>query len=103
MTNEEFDFDATYKVEGYNGIAWRVDQYAVEEYEVEIPHEVENDYGELETTYEYDIELVEDRTRVVCHMVGDDREFIHDITDLTKLSDDEYCPECGQIGCKAYG
>lgn len=35
-------------------------------------------------------------------MVGDDRVHVVDPNDLSPLEDDEYCPECGQIGCSAY-
>jgi len=36
-------------------------------------------------------------------MVGDDREFSVDPEDVTEIPENAYCPECGQIGCKAYG
>lgn len=34
-------------------------------------------------------------------MVGDDREHIIDPADCTSIEDEDYCPECGQIGCTA--
>lgn len=34
------------------------------------------------------------------HMVGDDRTFTFDVDDLSPLDDDDYCSECGQIGCR---
>src|SRR3990167_1701462 len=34
-------------------------------------------------------------------MVGDDRHNVVDPADLTELTDDEYCSECGQVGCTA--
>jgi len=37
--------------------------------------------------------------RVVCVMVGDDRRFTFDPTEVTPLDDLDYCAECGQIGC----
>jgi hypothetical protein len=36
-------------------------------------------------------------------MVGDDRVHVVDVDDLTEISDEDYCPGCGQIGCGAYG
>ena len=39
------------------------------------------------------------RTRVVAHMIGDDKDWTFDITDLTPLDDEAFCRECGQIGC----
>jgi len=41
--------------------------------------------------------------RVVVVMVGDDREHTVDPEDLTRLDDDAYCAECGQIGCTGDG
>lgn len=35
-------------------------------------------------------------------MVGDDRRHVVDPNDVTPIGDDEYCPECGQLGCRAY-
>jgi hypothetical protein len=37
-----------------------------------------------------------------CHiaiMVGDDHEWHLDVADITLLDRDEFCGECGQIGC----
>jgi hypothetical protein len=44
------------------------------------------------------IELVNPSQRRV-HMIGDDREWVVDVDDLTPLDDDDYCGTCGQIGC----
>jgi len=35
----------------------------------------------------------------VCVMIGDDRHFPVDPKDLTPLEREEYCGECGQVGC----
>ena len=32
-------------------------------------------------------------------MVGDDRVHLVDVDDLTVISDEDYCPGCGQTGC----
>lgn len=32
-------------------------------------------------------------------MIGDDREHLVEYDDLTKINDDDYCINCGQIGC----
>ena len=39
----------------------------------------------------------DNRARVV--MVGDDRVYTVDLDDCSVLKDNEYCVECGQIGC----
>ena len=44
-------------------------------------------------------ELVPDFTRVRAVMVGDDREHIVDVSDLTVIPEDGYCRDCGQTGC----
>lgn len=80
----EFDFKPAYKAADYSGVAWRVTGYVTE-----------NVYDEDFDGYEE----VEDRTRVVAHMIGDDRNFTFDVDDLTPLADDTYCRTCGQVGC----
>lgn len=35
-------------------------------------------------------------------MVGDDRVHLVDPDDLTKIEDDDYCHECGQVGCRTF-
>jgi hypothetical protein len=50
--------------------------------------------------YEWTGMEVTDYSQVNAHMVGDDRVFTFDVHYLTPIKEDEYCPECGQIGCK---
>lgn len=76
--------DSAFKVEGYEGIAW----YFVRK----------------ETKPDEDTEWtgIENPTgRVLMVMVGDDRLFSIDPDDVSALAEDEFCHECGQIGCKA--
>ena len=76
-----FSADA-YRVAGYNDIAWYV-----------LGWETEPDQDTEWTGYEV-------RTGfVLCVMVGDDRHFAIDPDDLEPLEREEYCGECGQIGC----
>jgi len=82
-----FDFDSAYTASGWSeGIAWRAYEY-----------ETEPDEDTEWTGYEVAT------GRVMAHMVGDDRGFPFDPDDLTMIHDDDYCPGCGQVGCKAYG
>jgi len=77
-----FSADA-YKVSGYEGVAWHV-------------------YG-WETEPDEDTEWsgIENRTgKVVAVMVGDDRMFSFDPDELTPITAEDYCPSCGQTGCK---
>ena len=82
-TQPEFDFSPAYRANGWGaGIAWRVTEY----------EKVWEEYGE---DAQFNME------RVVAHMIGDDQNFTFDIEDLTPIDEDDYCPECGQIGCTA--
>ena len=94
---DEFDFDAAYRVTGYRGIAWHAISYKKEHDFVPVFEE------DGEYTGHVDYEEFEDKTKVVCVMVGDDREFTFYTDELTKLDEGDYCPSCGQIGCTAGG
>lgn len=100
-TDTGFDFEPAYKAQGYGGIAWRVTGYA-QEWTEELWTFIggDDDDVEDETLYLYDEpEQYDDRTRVVAHMIGDDRDFTFDVDDLEPIAREDYCGECGQIGC----
>lgn len=78
------DFDARYSVDGYPGVAWWLKRY-----------ETWLELDELGIEYEE----CTDENFVIAVMVGDDREHIVDVDDLTEIADNEYCHTCGQIGC----
>ena len=85
-------------------------------FETEVLRKVENMRGpaldlDLDATYR-----VEGRTRVAVRlvgqtfggrarvvMVGDDQEHVVEPGDLVKIDDEDYCHECGQVGCTADG
>ncbi len=47
---------------------------------------------------------IEARTgRVVVTMIGDDARFVVDEDDITPIAREDYCGECGQIGCTCAG
>jgi hypothetical protein len=71
----------TVTVEHYPGIAFRVDGYETQPDENTIWTGIEEETG-----------------RVKCHMIGDDRPFTFEPEELTPIDDDDYCPECGQLG-----
>lgn len=83
LGGEPLDLSAHYTVDGYDGIAFYVRGY------------VEDADADTEWTGE----PITDYERVRAVMVGDEREHILDVSDLTKLDEDAYCHECGQIGC----
>lgn len=68
------------KVEDYGGVAFYVDGY---------------------TTRRMDANRTRATEVIQCHMIGDDRQFFFDPGDygITVLEDDQYCSECGQVGC----
>lgn len=78
------DFDARYTVDGYGGVAWRI-----------APKMIIETFDDGEPTGE----LTRDDDFVIATMIGDDRAFVIDVADLTMISDDDYCHQCGQIGC----
>lgn len=79
--NKAFGGDA-YSVEGYRGIAWRV-----------LGWELEADEDTEWSGY------YNQTGRVLAIMVGDDRVFDFEPSELTKLDELDYCHVCGQIGC----
>lgn len=83
-TDEKAYCADAYAVEGYRGIAWYVLGWQTE------PDEDTEWSG------------IENRTgRLVCRMVGDDRDFAFDPDDVSPLERSAYCAGCGQIGCGA--
>ena len=89
---ETIDFDARYSVAGYEGVAFYLLGY-VREHRWEDGERVIDWLGDLPDAWEVD------ETQVRAVMVGDDREHIVDVDDLTPLGDLDYCAICGQIGC----
>ncbi len=71
-----------YQVSGYRGIAWHVLGWQTEPDEDTEWSGYENRTGKL-----------------VCRMVGDDRDFTFEPDELTAVAENGYCPSCGQIGC----
>jgi hypothetical protein len=83
-----------YMVKGWRGVAWFVRGAEIERAEVWIDDATEED---PENGY-WDTE--EQRSgMLVMTMVGDDSQHLVDAEDITELTREEYCGECGQIGC----
>ena len=85
----ELDFDKCYTVPGTwgAGIAWYVLGY-------EMVRDEDYEWSGIEYANT-------DRVRAI--MVGDDREFTFETTELVPLDDEDYCHVCGQVGCTADG
>lgn len=118
-TDNGIDFDARYIVAGMPGVAFWLHGWSQEMTEeswtlaCDDPAHVyapdaartaaERDDTHNAACYLYsEPEQVSDLTRVRAVMVGDDCEHIVDVSDLTEITEDDYCPECGQTGCRAY-
>jgi hypothetical protein len=103
QTEQTLDFSARYGVVGMPGIAFYLRGWVTEQvYEGDqlICDDEECDHSLSEMCWaEGDYSLVSSDSQVRAVMVGDDREHIVDIDDLTELGELDYCAECGQIGC----
>jgi len=87
MPDVAFDFAPAYRAEGWGaGIAWRA-------YALETEADEDTDWTGIE----------EPTGMILAYMIGDDRTFVFDPSDLVPIADDDYCTECGQIGCTADG
>ncbi len=97
MLAEKIDFGKYVTVEGYGGIAFWVDNWAKEVKEEYVEYVDSDDSGEVFFGWE-EVEVVSDSI-VECYMVGDNRVFKFDISDLTEIDVNDFCGQCGQIGC----
>lgn len=101
------DMSAHYSVAGYEGIAFYLIGYVERLPECEghptdddpelYPHAAIGDTAWCDGSCQ--TETVEDHEWVRAVMVGDDRVFEIEVSDLTVIDEDDYCAECGQIGC----
>ena len=115
----ELDMDGRYRVDGWPGIAFWIDGYATREVEVPLADcdtckgwgwtALDADGAEVTCgdcdglAGLCDLETVEDRDWVQVVMVGDNRRHLVETRDLTPITEDEYCPGCGQLGRPCWG
>jgi len=81
-----------YRVSGYDGIAFYVAGAIVE------PTEVYDDETGEHVGYDYC-----PSGSLACVMVGDDRIHAVEGDEVAEIGENDYCHECGQIGCKHDG
>ena len=103
MISTELDMSARYSVAGYVGVAFRLlgwspeDQY---EGDVIVCDDEDCDHALSEMCWaEGGWSIVQSDSIVRAVMIGDDREHLVDVGDLTLIADEDYCHECGQLGC----
>ena len=94
----DLDMTATYQCKGFNGIAVRIAGYP-QVWSADTVTCVDDDGNEWEE--ECGGEMVDDTDSgdVMIIMVGDDKKHRVSIDDLTEINEEDYCFECGQIGC----
>jgi hypothetical protein len=80
--------EATFSADAYTVSGWGEDiAFVVRGWETEPDEDTEWSGYEVRTG------------RIVVTMIGDDARHVVDIEDLTPLDREDYCGECGQVGC----
>jgi len=87
LPEPELNMDGRFRVDRFGGIAFYLLGYKLTRDE----------------DYEWTGIEEEDRDWVRAVMVGDDHEWLIETDELEEIDRESYCPDCGQIGCKAYG
>lgn len=98
-TKVEFNVGDRVKVDGYDGVAFYIHKRAQNWVPLKYLHWDEETNEEYWMEDESDGEFEDDLDRWIVIMVGDDREFNVEESELTLISEDDYCGSCGQIGC----
>lgn len=100
---DTLDFNALYTVKGYRGVAFTLIDYGVtEEYEGDylICDDENCDHQVSEMCWtEGETSIVTDLDWVRAVMVGDDREHLVEVSELTKIDESQSVCSCGQLGC----
>lgn len=95
------------KVKGWKGIAFyvvghpqtrRPEYVYVTDTDEDTGEETEQEYLDIDFQYS-EGEMVDDTDRYIVVMVGDDRKHIVDVDDCEEISGEDFCSECGQMGC----
>jgi hypothetical protein len=97
-TEEGINFDGRFQVSGSEGIAYFLLGWKAEP-QPTVCLGVDEDGNEFEYEDWSETDLCRVGDEVVAVMVGDDRRHTVDKSDLTEISEDDYCGCCGQIGC----
>jgi hypothetical protein len=96
----DIDHNAVYSHPAFAGVALRIHGYP----KIWVPDiflmtdEDGNEYEDEDPSEgEWEDDLGSDR--ILVRMVGDDSKHSVYVSDLTEISEDDYCNECGAIGC----
>lgn len=97
------DFEAYYTVKGRGGVAWYLTGWdkTWTEPEAELVCDVvDPDHDHDDWCYLMpESEQVDCHDRVTAVMVGDDTPWLIDVEDLVKIDREDFCGQCGQVGC----
>lgn len=96
----KIDFDARYQVTGHGGVAFYLLGFVTEWTEERWEWDEVGDPDDEDSYHLIEPEAVENRQMVEAVMVGDDHVWKIDVDDLVLIDEDDYCHECGQIGCR---
>lgn len=97
------DFRTVWRIDGCGNVAFRVTgwvmEYQVDDDQIICPDD-ECDHQLSEMCWEAGHgAIVQSDEWIKAVMIGDDREDSYHIDTLSPLTDDQFCRECGQIGC----
>lgn len=101
MTEGTLDFDARYRLSGSSIAYWLKGYSTTEEYEGDqlLCDDEDCDHQLSELCWaEGDTPIVTDLEWVIAVMVGDDREHLLEVSELTLITDPVVCP-CGDTQC----
>jgi hypothetical protein len=93
---QAFPADA-YSVKRYQGVAFQVYGWQIERGTEWVKLDDEDSEAYVEEEYERRTGMV------VVVMIGDDTKHVVDPSDLTAIAREDYCGECGQVGCQHDG
>jgi hypothetical protein len=113
------EFSGAYSIDGWAGIAWHILGWKLSPIAVWSCPDCgalgfEREHGGGATTDKgdpacdhanafWEDEPDYERTgQLIAVMIGDDRHFTVDPSDIHAIAENDYCPECGQIGCHCY-
>lgn len=91
MTQTINPFAGAFTVDGVVGVAWRAIKYK----QVPVIDPEQIDYDDAPDF----IEEIDDKDWIIAVMVGDNRRHEIEVSEITMIEDDDYCSQCGQVGC----
>lgn len=98
ITQDVID-NGRFKVVGWEGIAFYIHGWPQKAVPLSSYYAETDDGDVIEEIDEWEYVDDPDSGLIEVVMVGDDKVHTVDVSEITLISDDEYCSGCGQIGC----